>query len=203
MPRGPGLPPAESTPTFVEVGGGARRVFCRRSSAHTRGRDSRLTVRARAALRRALVLTTLLLSACSGEFRFGSDDAGTSGTDAGTQSDAGMMCQCSGAFPLCDRAGRCVECVANSDCGSGLCDLTTGRCIAPCFSEAMCSLATFPRGCTSDFGPAHCAACKEVEDCGGATPHCAYTRGVCVQCTQDLDCAGATLHCDVPAGQCR
>ncbi|MBX7117061.1 MAG: hypothetical protein K1X64_22270 [Myxococcaceae bacterium] len=149
-------------------------------------------------VRKGLGLSLLLALSlsCDGELRF-MTDAGES-----ARVDAGPPCDCSGALPRCDGAGRCVECTQHGDCGGGLCDSTSGRCVVSCSRDTMCDAAAFPRGCVDDFGPGHCAVCKEWEDCAGATPLCAYTRGVCVQCLQDADCGGATPRCNVPLGQC-
>jgi hypothetical protein len=170
----------------------------------------------------------LVLAACADEFHFSADDArqhvagnqdaGTGGGPTGggaatgggqglgggaATGGGGSSCadSCAAPFPFCSPAGVCVECRAAGDCGGAACDVTTGRCTVGCNrSHDTCDLDLFPRGCRDDLGTARCTACEEDEHCGGATPRCAFGRGVCVECRSGLDCNGT--HCDVVSGRC-
>jgi hypothetical protein len=60
------------------------------------------------------------------------------------------------------RSNVCSVCNDNEDCGAGmLCDIPHGRCVA-CLSDA---------------------------NCGGTTPKCHQSIGVCEACIRSSDCA--------------
>lgn len=112
-------------------------------------------------------------------------------------------------------AGKCAECIKNSDCGAGSCNLNTYTCV----TSATCPPAAEPTKkiklsatgecveCTNDThcagatGGPKCNAQKHVCEkgggvgecaaCGGDYPGCVEINGVwsCVECATDDDCA--------------
>lgn len=135
-----------------------------------------------------------ILACCDGQFRFSSD--------SGLPFDGGNSCLCSGLFPLCTATGRCVECLAHSDCPGSVCDVVSGRCAVTCDKDSDCNLATFPQACSDDSGFKICTACKDNGDCPRTSPVCSVGRGACVQCLQDAHCSGAAPVCDITQGVC-
>ncbi len=108
---------------------------------------------------------------------------------------------CGGSTPVCATtgasAGRCVQCVANTQCATGMC--AANACV--CATNADC------RGSTPicDTRTRACRACDaaSASDCTGMTPVCG-PAGVCVQCSPGITsacraptprCDGATLTC--------
>ncbi len=127
-------------------------------------------------------------------------DSCSSGVPLHSNSGAGTSCSESGG-KVCDGAGACVECVANPDCTSGVCNTTSHTCAA-----ASCSDTT-KNGDESDI------------DCGGSCPtKCALSKGCaattdcvtglkcdgtkCVECTVGTDCPSSGL-CDTTTGTCK
>ncbi len=101
-------------------------------------------------------------------------------------------------------AGRCVPCVANADCRSGVCDTATNSCVG-CTSNADCAGA-MP---VCDTARRVCRPClaSSATDCSGATPACATdgrNAGRCVQCTEanTSACTGATPACEATTNRC-
>jgi Cys-rich repeat protein len=85
---------------------------------------------------------------------------------------AGAACGTTAAPQLCDGAGRCVQCLASTDCPEGQ-SCAGGTCIPGSCSDGV------KNGQETDV------------DCGGGTcPPCAVTR----DCVADRDCA--SLACD-------
>jgi Cys-rich repeat protein len=135
------------------------------------------------------------------------------GTSAGGACKAGL---------LCTSAGKCVECVADSDCASGSTCLT-GQCRLKCVSDNDCTphkqLCDFKNGacvdCTADAACAaleYCAAgsCKPdvcaqgVKSCvSGAVIECTANGGgilAPVACTAGKECvkSGTSASCEIP-----
>jgi hypothetical protein len=101
-------------------------------------------------------------------------------------------------------AGRCVQCVVNADCRTGVCDTATNRCVG-CASDADCGGAS-P---VCDLATRMCRPCDPARaaDCRAPTPACATTgrdAGRCVQCTgaNTSACMGATPACDTDSNRC-
>lgn len=120
--------------------------------------------------------------------------AATDCTDPGARA-----CAASGS-----NVGRCVQCVVNADCRTGVCDATSNRCVG-CTSDADCGGAA-P---VCDLGTRMCRPCDmaRASDCRAPTPACATTgrdAGRCVQCTaaNTSACMGATPACDAETNRC-
>ncbi len=101
---------------------------------------------------------------------------------------------CGGSTPFCattgSNAGRCVQCLANAQCGTSMC--ASNACV--CATNADC------RGSTPicDTRTRQCRACDAASssDCTGTTPVCG-PGGVCVQCAP-----GVTSACRAPTPRC-
>ncbi len=152
-------------------------------------------------------------------------------TDAG-KVDAGRIptpkcttnvdCQAPHAF--CNvSSGECVQCLANEDCPTMVCNAVTHACTG-CLTDADCESTTpycdrDDRRCVEceiasqcDTGEvcvwaAHrCApACQTNSDCSGSGhPICAMASRICVECTSDAECASRPLQpfCDLRLGAC-
>jgi Cys-rich repeat protein len=147
-------------------------------------------------------------------------DAGGDGGGGACKSDR----VCPPATSHCDPIGGvCVECVADSDCSTGVCDPGTHACggcnvNSDCGPEApTCDLdvhtcveceASFqcPAGQVCAFESHRCApACQTSRDCAGnGRPICATASRVCVECIQDSDCVGLgqSPRCYLLNGSC-
>lgn len=124
---------------------------------------------------------------------------------------------CGGGTPHC-KLGMCVECLADTDCGSGLtcnnntwtCDGSTNGCTGatPYWSDVK-------QACVQCTESAHCGgdACNETTNtcendlcasCVAPYPACTQVNGefYCVQCTEDVHC-GANGVCDVTTYSCQ
>lgn len=121
---------------------------------------------------------------------------------------------CAGCKTTCV-GGKCAECVKNSDCGAGSCNLNTYTCV----TTATCPPAAEPTKkiklsatgeCVECANDTHCAGAaggpkcnlqkhvcekgggvSECSACGGDYPGCVEINGVwsCVECATDDDCA--------------
>jgi len=135
------------------------------------------------------------------------DTAGPGGVDQG----------CANALPACwtaPTAPTCVECLADADCPSKVCDTTRRVCI-DCRDTALGGAVDL--GCKNVLpiclGQGDLAACEPCIDdkvigvdsgCTGAKPACEDDNGgtrVCVGCENDNDCP-ADQVCDALAGSC-
>ena len=126
-------------------------------------------------------------------------DAADTADDTGADADTAAPCggSCTAATPYCDTAtDECVECMDNSACLDGLCDVngelgTANVCVA-CLSDDDCAT-----GVCTDLGA--CVECLDSDDC--ATGVC-DTDGVsesntCVDCLTNDDCTDPTASvCD-------
>lgn len=131
---------------------------------------------------------------------------------------------CPSEAPRCEPTnGACVQCVSDSDCPSGLCDMSAHSCTA-CNSSAdcpnslpVCDLDVHScvqcetsgqclAGQVCAFESHRCApACQSNNDCAGSgRPTCALASRVCVECTMDSDCValGRPIRCDLLIGSC-
>ena len=133
---------------------------------------------------------------------------------AGTAIDTG----CVAGTPMCDEtiptAPVCVECLANGDCSSGVCDLVTNTCVG-CVDDN--SGATADTGCANptsecdDTGAGVCLVCENDAagaaidgGCSALTPLCDETNPalpICVECITSADCSGAEV-CDPTNNVC-
>jgi hypothetical protein len=131
---------------------------------------------------------------------------------------------CVAPKPFCDTlASRCVQCLANEDCTTLVCDAVTHACTG-CVTNNDCDPATpycdrddrrcvecesaaqCPPGEVCAWGAHRCApACNTNSDCAGSgRAICAVASRVCVECTGDADCAAQNLppYCDLRLGAC-
>ncbi len=102
------------------------------------------------------------------------DSAAAGATDRG----------CDMATPVClesATSATCVECAADADCASGVCDAMTNMCV----------------GCVDSAAPG-----MIDRGCDAATPACDIRADpdVCVECLADADCAGGV--CDEDTNSC-
>ncbi|WP_235880084.1 outer membrane exchange protein TraA family protein [Polyangium aurulentum] len=140
-----------------------------------------------------------------------------------SDSCAGNSCNCcppgdNGKTMMCAPLGgeetpSCVECVADKDCTTGICDVQIGRCVpqvqpnqAPsCCGEACVNCATVEGGQKKPNGhPLYefclpgpvgtaCAQCRNDMDCGEEGKFC--LSGECVPCTRDKRCGERCESC--------
>jgi hypothetical protein len=139
-------------------------------------------------------------SAGDGNTTGGGGSAGSSSGAHGAECASSTDCTAPGRLH-CDIAlGRCVECDADADCGSGLgCNRASHVCIAMCFDTDDCPWT----GQECERGA--CTRCDEDRECAAetpATPHCMPGGARCVECVADADCASATPHCDPVSYEC-
>lgn len=106
---------------------------------------------------------------------------------------------CTGTRGLCKGGASCVQCLTDTDCGTG-----TPRCkgadtCVQCLSNADCSGATPACDTTTNT----CVACVENTDCAGmaGTPVCKKSVPKCVQCVANSDC-GPGMQCDPANNTC-
>jgi hypothetical protein len=99
--------------------------------------------------------------------------------------------QCPGTTPICDRTlgDQCRACATSSECPAGrsVC-LPSGACVE-------CTAAN-AGACTG-------VACLANTDCGGSTPFCSPSSGVCVACLSSNECSGVTPICNPVSSTCR
>ena len=136
---------------------------------------------------------------------------------------------CGASTPECiNRNGTftCVQCVDDSDCDNGRCDLETNQCRG-CNTDAQCSNGqhcdTEAHECRECVTDSHCArgqscidntcqACSAQDSCAGTSCNCcpgglkcaAPTPGAsptCVECSNDGDCSDGK-RCDIANGRC-
>ncbi len=154
----------------------------------------------------------LVLAAGCGSGRYLTFDvneraAGTEGGRAGApgQTELGgtagtpeLSCpsSCNQGTPVCDpSSGRCVECLADTDCEEGRCHPTARRCVA-CVADRDCET-----GRVCDLITSVCSSvCSSSATCSEEEPICHPGRLICVQCLADGDC-GEEL-CDVARATC-
>jgi outer membrane exchange protein TraA len=140
-----------------------------------------------------------------------------------SDSCAGNSCNCcppgdNGKTMMCAPLGgeespSCVECVADKDCTTGICDVQIGRCVpqvrpnqAPsCCGESCVNCATVEGGLKKPNGqPLYefclpgpvgtaCAQCRNDLDCGEDGKFC--LSGECVPCTRDKRCGERCESC--------
>jgi hypothetical protein len=153
-------------------------------------------------------------------------DVGAGSGGMGTAGAPPCNGACGGSTPVCDEVnGRCVGCLASSDCAkpNPACDTATNTCVE-------CMAATDCAGTTPYCDPtAHlCVACLEQANCTDAkASNCAATThtcrpctsstqcsqiagkplclsGSCVECTAQSDCTSATAsQCDATTHTCK
>src|SRR4030095_760807 len=95
---------------------------------------------------------------------------------------------------VCDEtSGKCVACLLNSDCSGStpICDTSTNTCV-PCTGDPQCG------GGVCDEPNGTCVECVASSDCPGDTPVC--QNHACEGCTDDTQCAPGV--CDETSGKC-
>jgi hypothetical protein len=140
------------------------------------------------------VLGSVLLLGCGG-----SDGGGLGGAGGGTGSACVTTADCKTG--VCEQStGTCVACLVRSDCaGDARC--IHQRCVenTPCGNSLDCTQA--PAGPICDPSSLRCEACVMPADCDG-TADCLEHR--CVQytaCANSLDCVAPQV-CDPARGRC-
>ena len=112
--------------------------------------------------------------------------------------------------PVC-AANQCVTCTTNSQCSgradggvsAGVCDTTTGRCVA-CVQSSDCTADPTKPVCLSN----RCGACTANSQCSGRSSGsvsvgvCDTTSGRCVACVQSSDCTADPTKPVCAANQC-
>lgn len=88
-----------------------------------------------------------------------------------------------------------VECLSDTDCATGVCDLDDNECVE-CLADADCDGDT-----PACLGNA-CVGCTDSDrHCAGDTPLCDTSDNTCAQCLSDNDCGDPSASlCD--AGTC-
>jgi hypothetical protein len=117
--------------------------------------------------------------------------------------------QCESGRPICDPAkgGLCVECVDDSTCGNGACDVPNGKCVG-CVESNDCNHDPTLARC--DTTAHQCAPCSSTSQCVGKFPgnknicRNPQSAGECVECTANIDCSGdpARSKCNLSPGVC-
>ena len=114
------------------------------------------------------------------------DGPGTCGSDI----------DCPASLPMC-LAFQCAKCTANTECAghsdggtaAGVCDTTSGRCVA-CVKSSECTAEPTKPVCVGNL----CVGCKSAEsECrtkNSGAPVCDQTSGKCVACLTNDHCTG-------------
>lgn len=107
---------------------------------------------------------------------------------------------CGAGSPFCV-LGRCEECRATTDCGTGkTCFPRDNKCETACKGNADCP-GDAPI-CEPNTGI--CFGCLSKLDCpNGDRPMCDSTRGQCSECITSNDCGAAQPACDNQSGECK
>jgi hypothetical protein len=132
----------------------------------------------------------------------GSSSGGAAG-DAGTDTASGAECtssaNCAGMDKFCNtEQGRCVECLAASQCESGQGCAPDGSCQEVCGSDPECTSGSLPF-CAPGFSV--CVECLGDADCDTEQPFCQPSLKRCVECLVDGHCESAKT-CDQSEFQC-
>jgi hypothetical protein len=104
----------------------------------------------------------------------------------------GVDRDCPTSAPMCLNF-RCAKCAGNNDCagrsGAGVCEPSSGKCVA-CVKSSECTSDTTKPVCVANQCAACSSAASECETKNSAAPVCEPTSGKCVQCVATSDCAG-------------
>ena len=103
----------------------------------------------------------------------------------------GVDRDCPASAPMCLNF-RCAKCASNSDCsgaGAGVCEPTSGKCVA-CVKSSECTADPTKPVCVANQCAACSAAASECETKNSAAPVCQTTSGKCVGCVATSDCVG-------------
>jgi hypothetical protein len=111
-----------------------------------------------------------------------------------SEGSCGSDDDCDASAPLC-LAFRCAKCKTSNDCasradsgvGGGVCDTTSGKCVACAKSSAD---PTKPV-CVSNLCVACSSAANECRVKSSAAPVCDSTTGKCVACLANADCTSS------------
>ena len=103
----------------------------------------------------------------------------------------GVDRDCPASAPMCLNF-RCAKCASNSDCsgaGAGVCEPTSGKCVA-CVKSSECMADPTKPVCVANQCAACSSAASECEIKNSAAPVCQTTSGKCVGCVTTSDCVG-------------
>lgn len=124
-------------------------------------------------------------------------DAGVGGASSGGDAGGGTSgctssADCVGSDKFCDTSnGRCVECLAASQCQVGQGCAPDGHCQGSCALDTDCTSGGAPI-CAPSF--LVCVECNTNVDCdSGGNPIC--VAGECQECREDPDCEAAYPYC--------
>ena len=106
-------------------------------------------------------------------------------------------CTADPSKPVCAANNQCAACTANSQCagrsdggvGPGVCEATSGKCVA-CVKSSDCTADPTKPVCVANQCTACSAAASECETKNSAAPVCETTSGRCVGCVSNDNCAG-------------
>jgi hypothetical protein len=101
--------------------------------------------------------------------------------------------------PVCAANNQCTACTANSQCagrsdggvGPGVCETTSGKCVA-CVKSSDCTVDPTKPVCVANQCTACSVAVSECETKSSAAPVCDSVSGKCVGCVSNSNCAGET-----------
>jgi hypothetical protein len=129
-------------------------------------------------------------------------DGGTDATDGGfVDGGCSSSANCAGTEKFCNTArGRCVECLAASQCEVGKSCAPSGVCDETCSSNPDCSSGSRPF-CLPGFSV--CVECLGDADCEDSEkPFCESLSRECVECLADGHCE-TDNSCDPTDFQCK
>jgi hypothetical protein len=118
--------------------------------------------------------------------------------------------QCPANLPMC-LDFMCAKCASNNDCadrgdggaGTGICDITSGRCVA-CVNSNECTADPAKPVCAVN----QCVACTGNSQCSGRSDGgvsaaiCDDTTGRCVACVKSSECTADPTKPVCAANQC-
>jgi hypothetical protein len=106
-------------------------------------------------------------------------------------------CTADASKPVCGANNQCAACTANSQCvgrsdggvGPGVCEATSGKCVA-CVKSSDCTVDPTKPVCVANQCTACSTAASECETKNSAAPVCDSVSGRCVGCVSNGNCAG-------------
>lgn len=162
----------------------------------------------------SLLLLGLIASSCSDSSNgSGANNCsfGRNACEFGCSPDYGCVdcltnSDCGSGAPIC-ALGRCVDCGANGDCATGqVCAPATHQCTTGCQADADCTGMAMGNNnapiCDASLGA--CVGCTTNADCSDtpARPICDSNRRQCSQCASRTDCGVAAPACNLQTGNC-
>lgn len=117
---------------------------------------------------------------------------------------------CGTSRPYCGTKGplahRCLECNGATCPWGSSCDSLSGRCIRACHVEDDGAVDDHfcQNGTTCSSSTGFCAECETDANCAGSSSgsYCAASSRQCVGCTSDAQCTTAARHCDPALSTC-